>query len=133
MAKDDAESFNALQYEVSLINTRVHTTMQEAEDLLPYLTPGDYGYSSPTTGKAVAQVSDPSTTSGEATLSPAQILQDTEDLNLKSSSREKDVPDSSESDSGEDEERYLEADEWMESWKPDWWNTVKKNARKKEF
>jgi hypothetical protein len=37
LAQDDAERFNALQSEVSLINTRMHTTMQEAEDVLPYL------------------------------------------------------------------------------------------------
>ena len=97
----------------------MHITMQEAEDVLPYLNPGDYGYTSHGTKDSVAQGLDPSTASGEATPFSAQTTQDTETPPLQSSSREKDVLDQSESDNGEDEERYLEADEWMESWKPD--------------
>ena len=130
LAQDDAERFNALQSEVSLINTRMHTTVQEAEDVLPYLNPGDYRYPSHGMKDSVAQGFDPSTASGEATPFSAQ-MQDTVTPPLQSSSREKDVLDQSGSDNGEDEERYLESDEWMESWKPDWWNTVKKNDRKK--
>jgi hypothetical protein len=115
LARDDAEGFMTLQSEVSGINTRMHAVLQEAEDLSRYLAPGSYGYSSLDKRAVEAPRLDP----------PAENREDM----LLSSSREKDESSPSELDSGEDEERYLEADEWMESWKPDWWNTVKKKPQ----
>jgi hypothetical protein len=105
LARDDAEGFMTKQSEVSGINTRMHAVLQEPEDLSRYLAPGSYGYSSLDKRAADTPRSDPPAENGEVT--------------LLSSSREKDESSPSESDSGEDEERYLEADEWMESWKPD--------------
>jgi hypothetical protein len=138
LGRDDSTRYTTLQSEVTIINTRMHNTLQHAVKRWSHLANDGYDYSSHENDKSSVQSSDPmtavssryiSTKSGEDTSLNEQIAQDVKASPEKCSSYEEDL-NSSESGSGEDEERYLEADDWMETHEPTWWTTIKKKPVK---
>ncbi len=59
LGRDDSTRYIALQSEVTVINTRMHTTLQHAVERWSHLANDGYGYSSHENNKSSVQSSDP--------------------------------------------------------------------------
>jgi hypothetical protein len=138
LGKDDSARYTTLQSEVTVINTRMHTTLQHVVERFPHLINDGDSYSSRENNESSVQSLDPITAvssrhiptkSKEDPSLNEQIAHDARAPSEKSSGYEEGL-NSSESGSGEDEERYLKADEWMETYESTWWNTMKKKPGK---